>query len=154
MTRQGGRSTTSRRRRICDTSTSSGRPGHEKERRILAGQHISIAFSHAGVPRAVIGAALYLTVLGLFALGLGALIRNAAGATATLMATHLRDPATNQRAPIQSRTRSSANGRRTQPRDHLHPPSTAQARALDRLPQWSAAYPAPRFFSAAATYES
>ena len=54
---------------------------------ILDGQHISIAFSHPGVPRAVIGAALYITVLGLLALGLGALIRNTAGAIAVLVAT-------------------------------------------------------------------
>ena len=54
---------------------------------ILDGQHISIAFSHPGVPQAVIGAALYLTALGLFALGLGALIRNTAGAIAALVAT-------------------------------------------------------------------
>ena len=54
---------------------------------ILDGPHISIAFSHPGVPRAVIGAALYITVLGLFALGLGALIRNTAGAIAVLVAT-------------------------------------------------------------------
>jgi hypothetical protein len=53
----------------------------------LDGQHISIAFSHPGVPRAVIGAALYLTALGVFALGLGALIRNTAGAIAALVAT-------------------------------------------------------------------
>lgn len=35
----------------------------------------------------MIGAALYLTMLGLFALGLGALIRNTAGAIAALVAT-------------------------------------------------------------------
>jgi ABC-2 type transport system permease protein len=51
----------------------------------LDGEHISIAFNHPGVPRAVVGAALYLTMLGLFALGLGALIRNTAGAIATLI---------------------------------------------------------------------
>jgi hypothetical protein len=54
---------------------------------ILDGRHISIAFSQPGVPRAVIGAALYITVLGLFALGLGALIRNSAGAIAAFVAT-------------------------------------------------------------------
>ena len=53
---------------------------------ILNGPHIAIAFSHPGVPRAVIGAALYLTTLGVFALGLGALIRNTAGAIAALVA--------------------------------------------------------------------
>jgi hypothetical protein len=52
---------------------------------ILDGQHAAIAFNHPGVPRAVIGAALYLTALGVFALGLGALIRNTAGAIATLI---------------------------------------------------------------------
>jgi ABC-2 type transport system permease protein len=46
---------------------------------ILSGQHIQIAFSHAGVGRAVIGAGAYLTVLGVFALGLGAIVRNTAG---------------------------------------------------------------------------
>ena len=50
---------------------------------ILSGQHIQIAFSHAGVARAVIGAGLYVTVLGVFALGLGAIIRNTAGGIAT-----------------------------------------------------------------------
>jgi hypothetical protein len=60
---------------------------------ILAGQHISIAFSHPGVPRAVIGAALYLTALGVLALGLGALIRNTAGAIATFIAVILVIPA-------------------------------------------------------------
>jgi ABC-type transport system involved in multi-copper enzyme maturation permease subunit len=50
---------------------------------ILSGQHIQIAFSHAGVARAVLGAGLYLTVLGVFALGLGTIIRNTAGGIAT-----------------------------------------------------------------------
>jgi hypothetical protein len=54
---------------------------------ILDGQHISIALSHPGVPRAVIGAGLYITALGVFALGLGALIRNTAGAIAALVGT-------------------------------------------------------------------
>jgi hypothetical protein len=43
---------------------------------IFKGRHINIAFSHPGVARAVIGAALYLTVVGLFGLGLGAIVRN------------------------------------------------------------------------------
>ena len=46
---------------------------------LFARHHINIAFSHPGVARAVIGAALYLTVVGLFGLGLGAIIRNTAG---------------------------------------------------------------------------
>jgi ABC-2 type transport system permease protein len=50
---------------------------------ILAHQHIEIAFSHPGVPRVVLGAALYLTVIGLFGLGIGAIVRNTAGGIAT-----------------------------------------------------------------------
>jgi ABC-2 type transport system permease protein len=50
---------------------------------ILSRRHIDIAFSAAGVPRAVFGAALYLVVIGLFGLGLGAIVRNTAGGIAT-----------------------------------------------------------------------
>ncbi len=50
---------------------------------ILSGQHIQIAFSHAGVPGAVIGAAGYLTLVGLFAMGLGAILRSTAAGIAT-----------------------------------------------------------------------
>jgi ABC-2 type transport system permease protein len=50
---------------------------------ILSGQHIQIAFSHAGVPGAVLGAAGYLTLVGLFAMGLGAILRNTAAGIAT-----------------------------------------------------------------------
>ncbi len=50
---------------------------------ILSGQHIQIAFSHAGVPAAVLGAAAYLTLVGLFAMGLGAIMRNTAAGIAT-----------------------------------------------------------------------
>ena len=49
---------------------------------ILARQHIDIAFTHPGVPRAVFGAALYLTTIGLFGLAIGAIIRNTAGGIA------------------------------------------------------------------------
>ena len=51
---------------------------------ILSGQNLQIAFSQAGVARAVIGAGAYLTVLGVFALGLGAIIRSTAGAITAL----------------------------------------------------------------------
>ena len=49
--------------------------------------HVSITFSQPGVTRAVIGAILYLTVLGLFALAIGGLIRHTAGAIAIVIAT-------------------------------------------------------------------
>jgi ABC-type transport system involved in multi-copper enzyme maturation permease subunit len=48
--------------------------------------HVSITLSQPGVTRAVIGAILYLTVLGLFALAIGGLIRHTAGAIATVIA--------------------------------------------------------------------
>jgi len=50
---------------------------------ILSRRHIDIAFTAPGVARAVVGAALYLTVVGLFALGLGAIVRNTAGGIAS-----------------------------------------------------------------------
>jgi ABC-2 type transport system permease protein len=49
---------------------------------ILSSRHINIAFSQPGVARAVVGAGLYLTVVGLFGLGLGAIVRNTAGGIA------------------------------------------------------------------------
>ena len=52
---------------------------------ILA-SHVSITLSQPGVTRAVIGAILYLTVLGLFALAIGGLIRHTAGAIAIVIA--------------------------------------------------------------------
>jgi ABC-2 type transport system permease protein len=48
--------------------------------------HVSITLSQPGVARADIGAILYLTVLGLFALGIGGLIRHTAGAIASVIA--------------------------------------------------------------------
>jgi ABC-2 type transport system permease protein len=50
---------------------------------ILSGRHIETGFGAAGVPRVVLGAGLYLTVVGLFGLGLGAIVRNTAGGIAT-----------------------------------------------------------------------
>ena len=53
---------------------------------LLSPQHIQIAFSSAGVPGAVFGTAIYLTLVGLFGLGLGAILRNTAAGIATLVA--------------------------------------------------------------------
>jgi ABC-2 type transport system permease protein len=53
---------------------------------ILSGQQINIGISHPGVLRALFGAALFLTVMGLFGLGLGAIFRSTAGAIAALAA--------------------------------------------------------------------
>ena len=51
---------------------------------ILATQHLEIALTDPGVARAVIGASLYLTVLGVLSLGLGTIVRNTAGGIAIL----------------------------------------------------------------------
>jgi ABC-2 type transport system permease protein len=50
-----------------------------------AGDGMRTSLSDPGVLRAVIGAGLYLTVLGLFGLGLGAVVRSSAGAIALLL---------------------------------------------------------------------
>ena len=51
---------------------------------ILGRQHLSVPVSEPGVVRAVIGSALYLAVIGLVGLGVGALLRNAAGGVAAV----------------------------------------------------------------------
>ena len=52
----------------------------------LNGHDIALSFSDPGVGRAVIGGALYLTLVGLFGLGLGAILRNTAGGISALAA--------------------------------------------------------------------
>ncbi len=51
---------------------------------ILTSKHLQANLSDPGVLRAVIGAALYLTVVGLLGIGLGALLRNTAAGISTL----------------------------------------------------------------------
>jgi MFS family permease len=54
---------------------------------ILSRHHIlQISFSHPGVARSVIGGAVYLMLVGIFALAIGAIVRNTAGAIATFAA--------------------------------------------------------------------
>ena len=48
--------------------------------------HVSITLSQPGITRACIGGILYLTVLGLFSLAIGGLIRHTAGAIAAVIA--------------------------------------------------------------------
>ena len=47
--------------------------------------HVQVSLSGSGVARAVIGAGLYLTVLGLLALAIGTMIRHTAGAISTII---------------------------------------------------------------------
>ena len=51
----------------------------------LASTHRQASLSTPGAGRAILGAGLYLTLIGLFAVGLGFLIRSTAGAIATLV---------------------------------------------------------------------
>jgi len=51
---------------------------------ILSSEHLDTTLSHPGAARAVLGSALYLTAIGLLGLGLGALLRNTAGAISSL----------------------------------------------------------------------
>jgi ABC-2 type transport system permease protein len=50
---------------------------------ILSEHHVNQSLGDPGVARVVVGSALFLTALGLFAVGLGALTRNSAGGIAT-----------------------------------------------------------------------
>lgn len=51
---------------------------------ILSRHHIlQIPFSHGGVARSVVGGGLYLTLIGIFAMAMGAIVRNTAGGIAT-----------------------------------------------------------------------
>jgi ABC-2 type transport system permease protein len=51
---------------------------------ILRGGHLSTSFDQPGVPRAVLGGALYLVVVALIGLALGAILRSTAGAISAL----------------------------------------------------------------------
>ncbi|MEO8750486.1 MAG: hypothetical protein ABI384_08815, partial [Allobranchiibius sp.] len=51
----------------------------------LTSTHLQASLSTPHAVRAIVGAGLYLTLIGLLAVGLGFLIRNTAGAIATLM---------------------------------------------------------------------
>jgi ABC-2 type transport system permease protein len=51
---------------------------------ILAPHHLSVQLSQPGVARAVVGSALYLAAIALLGLGLGGVLRNAAGGIAAL----------------------------------------------------------------------
>jgi ABC-2 type transport system permease protein len=52
--------------------------------KILAAEHLDVAIGAPGVVRAILGSALFLTVVGLLGLGLGGVLRNTAGGIAAL----------------------------------------------------------------------
>ena len=87
---------------------------------LLSGQHLDASLSDPGALRAVFGAALYLTVAGLTATAIGALLRNTAGAITTFVAVFFVFP------PLTNLLRTSLT-------DHFvqHLPSNAGAVLLD-----------------------
>jgi ABC-2 type transport system permease protein len=66
---------------------------------MLHSAHVSVGLGSPGAGRAVLGGALYLTVVGLLGVGLGFLIRNTAGAIAALFGLVLVLPAIAQALP-------------------------------------------------------
>jgi ABC-type transport system involved in multi-copper enzyme maturation permease subunit len=66
---------------------------------ILSGHHLETSIGSPGVLRAVVGAGLYLAVLGLLSLGLGTLLRSTAGAIAAVVGLVLVLPGLTQALP-------------------------------------------------------
>lgn len=52
---------------------------------MLSSYHLGVSLSYPGAPRAIIGAAFYVTMIGLLGLALGALVRSTAGAITSLV---------------------------------------------------------------------
>jgi hypothetical protein len=53
---------------------------------LLSSEHLQVSFAHAGVARAVLGAAGYVALAGMIGLGLGSILRNTAAGIASLTA--------------------------------------------------------------------
>jgi len=66
---------------------------------VLSGKHLNTSLSEPGSLRAIVGAALYLTVAALTALALGALLRNTAAAISTFVAVFFVIPPLTQLLP-------------------------------------------------------
>ncbi len=58
--------------------------GFELGQRIFASQHLQVALSHPGVPRAIVFGAVAASLVAIIGVGLGGLIRHSAAATTTL----------------------------------------------------------------------
>jgi ABC-2 type transport system permease protein len=57
----------------------------EVGQQVLAGKHLEVSFGHPGVARALVFAALAVSLVGIIGVGLGGLIRHTAGATTALV---------------------------------------------------------------------
>ena len=101
---------------------------------ILSRHHANIAWSHPGVARAVIGAALYLTVIAVMTLGIGTILRNTAGGIAAFAAIFFVHPAADERPAAELERRDLAvPPEQRRPRDPLDHARRALARPVDRL---------------------
>ncbi len=58
--------------------------GFEVGQRIFTGDHLQVALSHPGVPRAIVFGAVAASLIAIIGVGLGGVIRHTAGATTTL----------------------------------------------------------------------
>ena len=58
--------------------------GFELGQRIFTGDHLQVALSHPGVPRAIVFGAVAASLIAIIGVGLGGVIRHTAGATTTL----------------------------------------------------------------------
>jgi hypothetical protein len=58
--------------------------GFELGQRIFAGDHLQVALSHPGVPRAIVFGAVAASLIAIIGVGLGGLLRHTSAATTTL----------------------------------------------------------------------
>jgi len=100
----------------------------------LASTHRQASLSTPGAERAILGAGLYLTLIGLFAVGLGFLIRSTAGADRHAVRHPARPAAADQRAtqPLLHRHRKIPTVERRHPNHVGHTPRPHPARPVGR----------------------
>ena len=92
---------------------------------ILRQHHVQTTFGEPHVARAVIGSALFLTVVGLLGVALGALVRNTAGGIATLAGVLFVLPGSRRSSRTAGATRSTRTCRQRGRGDHSDPPRPA-----------------------------
>jgi hypothetical protein len=121
----------------------------------LSSKQLNASLSDPGVARAVVGAALYLTVVGLFGIALGALIRSTAGGIATLFGLLLVLPLIVHSCPRAGAGTSASTCRATPDRrcstSSATPPRSRHGRALRSCvaTSWWRCWPQPCCYAAA-----
>ena len=89
---------------------------------------LQISFTHPGVARAVIGGAVYVMLVGIFALAIGAIVRNTAGGIATFAAIFFVLPPLMFTLPRRAGTTRSASTCRATPAASSSPSSMRRTR--------------------------